>query len=185
MLPGNAAPVLTLTGPSPDQRFAVGETTTLSATVRDAEDGVVPAAGVRWTVLLHHGEHTHPREAATQASLRVRFPAPESLAAAETSYLEVIAQVTDSGGVTTTVRRELRPHLVPLTFATDPAGQLVTVNGEQLTGPTTVTAWEGWLLNLAVPAQAGAPCTGWSDGGACSHQLVAPGTPTTYTARFG
>ena len=186
--PGNAPPVLEVRGADPGARYAVGDTPTLSAWVTDAEDGGIPARTVRWTVLLRHDEHTHPRQTATAASISPVYPSPESLDAATKSLLEVTAAVTDSAGATTTTTVLLRPRTVPMTFATDPAGRAVTVNGERLVGPTTVTSWAGWPLNLTAPDQAAgagtARCTGWSDGGACSHRVVTPATARTLTARF-
>lgn len=190
--PAGAAPVVTITGSPPGARYAVADRPLLSATVRDAEDGEIEPATVRWSVLLHHvtttGDHTHPRESTIGASIRPGFPAPEDLAAAQGSFLEVRASATDADGVTTTKRLNLLPRKVALTFASSPTGRAVTVNGERLVAPRTVTAWAGWRLNLTAPDQPGtggtAICKGWSDGGACAHQVVTPGQATTYTARF-
>ena len=72
-----------------------------------------------------------------------------------------------------------------LTFNSRPAGRTLLVHGETLTAQTTVTSWAGWLLDLEARDQDRLRCTGWSDGGASSHQVRTPASATTYTARFG
>jgi hypothetical protein len=63
----------------------------------------------------------------------------------------------------------------------------VTVNGSPVTGPTTVTSWRGWALQLGVPAQANSSGIvfvfgHWSDGGAASHNYTTPASASTVTA---
>ena len=78
---------------------------------------------------------------------------------------------------------------MPITLATYPAGLALGINGTTVTGPTTVTSWKGYPLNLTAAGQNDA--TGrawsfvrWSDGGAAGHQVLTSGTAKTFTATF-
>ncbi len=182
---GNTAPAPSITSPAEGTLFSVGQTLTLTGSATDAQDGTLPSSALSWTVLRHHADHTHPWFGpATGNNLTFTAPAPEDLAATTNSYLEVILTATDSGGLSTTVTRNVMPKTVAITFATNPAGRSVIVNGTSLVGPATISSWQGYVLNVSVPKQAPWKWVSWSDGGAKSHAIVTPATATTYTATF-
>jgi glucose/arabinose dehydrogenase/PKD repeat protein len=186
----NTPPVATIVSPSADLLFSVGQALVLRATATDAEDGALPDTALRWTVLVHHNTHTHPYLSPTSGNdVTVAAPAPEDLAATETSHLEVVLDVTDSHGLTTTVRRLVFPHLVDVTFVTDPAGLELGVNDVTVTGPQTVTSWEGYVLAVSArtPQTAGGQSwvfSSWSDAGLRDHAITTPASPAVYTATF-
>jgi glucose/arabinose dehydrogenase len=183
--PGNTAPVPTITTPAAGTVFRVGQTLTLSGSASDTQDGSLPASSLSWTVLQHHNTHTHPYFGPTSGNnLTITAPAPEDLAATETSYLEVQLTATDSQGLRATSTRDVEPHTVNVTFDSAPQGRTVSVNGTTLTTPATVVSWEAYALNVSVPAQAGYSFVSWSDGGAQAHAITTPASPVTYTATF-
>ena len=106
--PGNAPPTATITSPATSYLFNVGDIITLTATASDSEDGALPASALSWRVLLHHDAHTHPLLAPTLGNnITFTAPAPEDLAAALTSYLEISLTVTDSGGASTVISQSV------------------------------------------------------------------------------
>ncbi|MBO3095605.1 PQQ-dependent sugar dehydrogenase [Cellulomonas dongxiuzhuiae] len=186
---GNTAPVVTLTSPASGATFTVGDTIRLTGSATDAQDGTLPGSSLSWTVLRVHDVHTHPfLGPVTGSGTTFTAPGPEDLAAAANSYLRVSLTATDTQGVETTVTRDLQPRKVAVTFATSPAGRTLTVNGETVTGPTTVTSWAGLDLQLAVPTQAdaqGVPYVfdRWSDGSTTATRTWrTPASATTLTA---
>jgi glucose/arabinose dehydrogenase len=187
---GNTAPTVTITSPSADELFSVGGAYVLRGTATDAQDGTLPDSALSWTVLRHHDTHTHPYLGPTTGNgVALTGPGPEDLAAAANSYLEIRLTATDSNGLSTTVTRSFQPRKVAVTLATSPAGRTVTVNGTSVTGPTTVTSWAGFQLQVAATAQsdaAGRPYgfDRWSDGGAAAHTVTTPTTATTLTAVY-
>ncbi|HYG65901.1 MAG TPA: PQQ-dependent sugar dehydrogenase [Thermoanaerobaculia bacterium] len=186
---GNTPPAPVISSPAAGALFRVGQSVTLSGSASDAQDGTLPASRLSWTVVLHHDTHTHPFFGpAAGNNVTFTTPAPEDLAAAANSYLEVRLTATDSQGLSSTVTRDFQPRKVNVTFATAPAGLQVTVNGTTLTGPQTVISWDGYRLNAVAPTQDAAGQTwvfaSWSDGGAASHAIVTPASPATYTATF-
>ena len=98
--PGNTPPVADDPVPGPrGATFAVGQTITLTGTGTDAQDGTLPASRLSWTVLLHHDTHVHPFLGPVAGNgIVFTAPAPEDLAAAATSYLEVRLTATDFSG---------------------------------------------------------------------------------------
>jgi glucose/arabinose dehydrogenase/PKD repeat protein len=181
---GNTAPIPTIQSPAAGATFAVGQIITLTGSATDTQDGDLPSSALQWTVLRHHDTHTHPWFSGTGNNLTFTAPAPEDLSATNNSYIEVRLTVTDSGGVSSTATRDVQPRKVAISLATNPSGLNVVVNGTTMTAPTTITSWQGWQLSLNAPSQGKYKFSSWSDGGAQSHTVTTPATPTTYTAIF-
>jgi PKD repeat protein len=182
---GNIAPVAAITAPLVSTRFAVGQVLTLTGQATDFEDGALPASAFSWTAVLRHGDHTHPYAGPLPGNdVALVAPAPEDLAAAATSALEIELTATDSRGASHTVVRRLEPRLVAVSFATSPPGLQIEVNGLALAGPALRLSWEGYALGLNAPDQSfhgrNYVFAGWSDGGARSHSVrPRPGAPRT------
>ena len=187
---GNAAPQPTIVSPTSTQLFRVGETITLQGSATDAQDGNLPNTALTWEVLLHHNnDHTHPfLPPTTGNNITFTAPAPEDLAAATASFLEIRLTATDSNNLSTTVPRYFYPRKVNVTFATNPAGLNLTVNGTNVAGGTTVVSWDGYGLNVNAPAQTvngnQYAFQSWSDNGAQTHTIATGATAATYTATF-
>jgi glucose/arabinose dehydrogenase/PKD repeat protein len=181
---GNTPPSPVISSPAAGFLFSVGQTITLTGSATDAQDGTINPATFQWTVLRHHLTHTHPWFSGAGNNLTFTAPAPEDLAATTNSYLEIYVTATDSGGLSSTVQRNIQPRTVAVMLATNPSGLNVSVNGTAVTGPTTVTSWAGWTLTLGAARQPPWTFVSWSDGGAATHNVVTPTSPVTYTATF-
>jgi PKD domain len=187
---GNNAPTPAISSPAASLRFRVGQAIALRGSATDAEDGTLPPSSLEWTVLLHHNTHTHPFLGPTKGNdIGFEAPAPEDLAAAGNSYLELRLKATDSKGVTRTVSQDLRPHTVGLLFDVDPDGVPLSVDGVRVTGYSGFTSWEGYRFSVSAPALAVAggkaySFTSWSDGGAARHTITTPASSAGYSARY-
>lgn len=187
---GNTPPSPSISSPLSTSRFAVGQTITLRGAASDAEDGALPDARLSWRVILHHDTHTHPFLGPVPGNgITFQAPAPEGLDATRTSYLEILLTATDSQGASTTVQRNVQPHIVSLTFDTVPSGLAVIVNGSSMTTPRTVASWEGYRLAATAPTQKDATgqawlFSSWSDGAPATRTIVTPAAATSYAARF-
>ncbi|MDQ1624261.1 MAG: hypothetical protein QOH19_2679 [Actinomycetota bacterium] len=184
---GNHAPTVAISSPTAGQLFTVGTTYVLRGSATDAEDGALPSSALSWRILRRHNTHTHPfLGPVTGNNISVLAPGPENLAAAANSDLQIELTATDSRGVKTTVTRVFAPRKISVTLATAPAGRAVTVDGTRITGPTTLTSWAGYGLQVAVPEQVDAQGQrfgfgSWSDGGAAAHTFT-PLQASTLTA---
>ena len=115
---------------------------------------------------------------------------PEGLiSTGDGNYLEIRLTATDSNGLSKTVTREVQPNRVDVSFATNPSGLSLLINGETFTTPKTLVSWEGYRLNVNAPS----PQTlsgktyvfsSWSDGKGQQHAIVTGAAPSTYTAAF-
>lgn len=187
---GNRPPSASIDAPAGGATFAVGETVTVTGSGSDPDDGPVPPARLHWTVLLHHDVHTHPFQSGTGAGISFVAPAPEDLAAAGNSFLEVHLRAEDSGGLfSEDVRLDLLPRKRDVSLASVPVGARLTVNGEGVVAPVTFPSWEGWALSLGAPDQVlpdgrKLAFSSWSDGGARTHVVVTPAAAVERTATF-
>ena len=189
---GNDPPVPTIQNPAAADEFAVGRTINLQGSATDPEDGTLPAGSLSWTVLLHHDTHTHPfLGPLTGNNVLLTPPAPEDLAAAENSYLEIRLTATDSSGLSSTVSRNYQPNKVTLTLDTNPSGLDLRLNGAPVEAPFPFTSWESWVLSVDAPPQPGGGgdtlvFARWSDNvlPAAPRSLTTPATGATYTAEY-
>ncbi len=188
---GNSAPTATIATPLAGTTWKVGDTIAFSGSASDPDEGTLAATRLSWDLVLMHCPisptdcHEHPNQTfAGVASGSFQAPDHEY-----PSHLELRLTATDRFGLTGTTSRRLDPQTVDLTFATVPAGMQVSVAGTTTAAPLT----KRFIVNSATSLSTTSPqVTGgtayrfstWSDGGAISHQIVAPAVATTLTATF-
>ena len=185
--PGNNAPVLGTVTPGPALTWAVGDTVSFSAEATDPEDGLLAASQFSWQLSIRHCPsgvcHTHPLQSypgVTSGS----FQTPDH---EYPSHLLLTVTVKDSQNLATQRTVQLDPKTVTLVFGSSPAGLPVSVAGRS--GVTSQTFIVGSTFTISAPAiqQQGArlwTLAGWSDGGAPTHQVVAPATARSYVAAY-
>jgi Concanavalin A-like lectin/glucanases superfamily/PA14 domain len=189
----NNAPSAVITTPAPTTTWKVGDVISFSGSASDPEQGTLPASALSWTLIQHHCPstcHTHTVQTWTGVASG-SFTAPDH---DYPSHLELRLTATDSGGQSDSESVELQPQTVALTFATEPSGlQLVVDSASQAypsqAAPFTRTVIVGSTNSISAtsPQSQGGKVyvfTSWSDGGAQTHNIVAPATPATYTATY-
>jgi hypothetical protein len=185
---GNTPPTATITTPAAGTTWKVGDVLSFSGSATDPQDGALPASALSWELILHHCPsncHTHPLQTFTGVASG-SFTAPDH---GYPSHLELKLTATDSGGLTDTESVLLNPRTVALTFQTKPSGLQLVVNGTQATASFTRTVIVGSTNSISAPSpqQKGGKTyafASWSDGGAQTHNIIAPATATAYAARF-
>lgn len=183
------APTATITEPTEGTLFSGGQVIRFAGTASDVEDGVLGASSFTWEVVLHHDTHVHPFFGPTSGITSGSVTIPTEGETSSNIFYRIHLRVTDSGGKTTEVTRDILPRKVDLTFATNPAGLTLTLDGQPLTTPATVSSVVGMTRTIGVvsPQSANGQSWGfqsWSDGGAATHNISTPSAPTTYTATF-
>jgi len=185
---GNTAPTATINAPAAGTIWKVGDVLTFSGSATDAQDGKLPASALSWELILHHCPsncHTHPVQTFAGVASG-SFSAPDH---EYPSHLELRLTATDPGGLKDVKSLRLDPRTVVLTFQTTPGGLSLTVGSTTTKSTFTRTVIVGSRNTISAPS----PQTkgtkrytfaSWSDGGAQTHDITAPGTATTYTARF-
>jgi glucose/arabinose dehydrogenase len=187
---GNELPQAQIDSPTAALRWAVGDKISFSGKASDPQDGVLGAASMSWSLVMRHCEtendcHSHNIQTFSGVASG-SFTAPDH---DFPSHLELRLTVTDSGGLSDTETLRLDPETVDLSFKSDPAGLDLTTGEKSGPAPFVETVIVGSKLSLAAPSPQSLNGTvygfsSWSDGGARNHQIIAPATPTTYTASY-
>jgi hypothetical protein len=105
------------------------------------------------------------------------------------SYIDITLTVTDSHGQSASTTRRIDPRTVDLTFQTSPAGLAIVHNSVSRTTPFTIRAIIGSTNTVSATSPQDRNSVryqfaSWSDGGAATHNLMAPATNATYTATY-
>jgi glucose/arabinose dehydrogenase len=187
---GNNPPVPTISAPASTLTWKVGDPINFSGSATDQEDGTEPASRLSWTIILHHcftptNCHTHLVQTFNGVASGT-FNAPDH---EYPCWLEIQLTAADSTGATATTSVRIDPQIMTITLASNPTGANVGIN--EIAGPTPLTKQA--VIGSTNSISATSPQTiggstytfsSWSDGGAQSHNIVAPATDTTYTATF-
>jgi glucose/arabinose dehydrogenase len=187
---GNGTPTPFIDAPASGFTWAVGDTVSFSGHATDPQDGALPDAALSWQVVMQHCSspgvcHAHLLQTFTGVASG-SFTAPDH---EYPSYLQLTLTATDSGGLTGSTRVDLQPKTVDLTFGTNPSGLQLTVGSTSQTAPFVRTVIVGSANSVSAPTPQTLNGTtynfgSWSDGGAQTHVVVAPATPTGYTASY-
>ncbi|MEW2357646.1 PQQ-dependent sugar dehydrogenase [Spirillospora sp. NPDC029432] len=185
---GSTPPTASITSPGADLTWKVGDRIAFSGQAADAEDGALTGSALKWQLIMHHCPsdcHTHTLTGQDGAS--GEFTAPDH---EHPSWLELRLTATDSDGLSDTRSVELHPKTATVTLASDPPGVPLTLLERTQQAPFTSTVIDGSTVSVSAPTQATLvgnrvyEFEGWSDGGAATHNITAPGSPLTLTARF-
>jgi glucose/arabinose dehydrogenase len=187
---GNNPPVPTISSPASTLTWKVGDPIAFSGSATDQEDGTEPASRLSWTIILHHcftptNCHTHIVQTFNGVASGT-FNAPDH---EYPCWLEIQLTATDSTGATATTSVRLDPQIMTITLASNPTGANVGIDEIAGATPLTKQAVIGSTNSISAtsPQTIGGSTytfSSWSDGGAQSHNIVAPATDTTYTATF-
>jgi PKD repeat protein len=185
---GNTAPIATITTPAAGTTWSVGDVISFSGSGTDAQDGNLPASALSWELVMQHCPsncHSHTIQSFTGVS-GGSFTAPDH---EYPSYLELRLTATDSSGLQDTRSIRLDPRTVVLTFQTNPGGMSLTVGSSTTKASFTRTVIVGSTNTISAPSPQNKGSKSyaflsWSDGGARTHNVTAPATSRTYTAKF-
>ncbi len=185
----NVPPVATITAPTTALRYTGGMSIAFSGTGSDPDGPAsMPASAFTWRIDFHHDTHAHPFLPSTSGVTSGTFVVPTTGETSANVWYRIYLTVTDSGGLSHTVQRDVLPRVVRLTLATSPAALQVRLDGQPVSTPASFDSVVGMQRTLEAPEQTVAGTTyaftGWSDGGAASRAILTPPVATTYTASF-
>jgi glucose/arabinose dehydrogenase len=186
--PPSDDPLPIIDSPTSALRWTAGQAVTFTGHAIDRQDGTLPASALSWQLVLQHCPsncHTHILQNFNGVASG-SFVAPDH---EYPSYLELTLTATDSSSRSASTTVRLDPQTVTLNFATMPTGLRLAVNGTTQATPFSRTVIVGSSNSLSAPTPQTAgkwryTFTSWSDGGAATHNIIAPSTGTTYTARY-
>ena len=117
------------------------------------------------------------------------YAIPNSGETSANVWYRLYLTVKDSGGLSTTAFRDIAPNTAVITLTTNPPGLRVTLDGQPVTTPLSVTSVVGIVRTLGVVSPQTSGTTSysfisWSDSGTATHTVATPGTSRTYTATY-
>jgi PKD repeat protein len=182
-------PAAVIDAPEGGSTFAVGDRIAFSGHGDDPQDGALPDSAMAWALVLHHCSAAvcHEHGIGTWSGVAgATFTVPDH---EPPSYFELTLTVTDATGLRGATTRRIDLRTVAIGVDSDPAGVSITVRDGTVVAPTTVTAFVGSRITLSAPlfptiAGRAHRFDRWSDGGGATHEVVAPGTATTYRAHY-
>jgi glucose/arabinose dehydrogenase/predicted phage tail protein len=182
---GSVPPTPTILSPADDTTVLPGQTVAFQGSATDADDGLLPAAALTWTVLLHHNTHVHTFVGGTGSS--GSFVAENHGTVGTFSY-EIVLTATDSSGLrsATSVTLPVGADTAP---PTPPSALTATANGFlQVDLGWLGSTDNGGVAGYRVERCEGAGCTNFaqvaaSTGTAPSDIQLNPGTTYRYRVR--
>jgi hypothetical protein len=182
----NSVPAASITQPASGTTYAAGTVINYAGTGNDVEDGTLPASAFTWWVDLHHNSHTHPHVLPRTGAKTGSFTIPTQGETSANVFYRIHLRVRDSGGLTRSVIRDIRPRKVTVTLATNPGGLQLRLDGQPVATPHSFVGVVGIERTLEAVSPQGPNWTfsSWSDGGARIHTISTPPATKTYTARF-
>ena len=185
---GNNAPTATILTPAAGTLWQVNQVISFSGRATDPEQGTLPASALTWTLVLHHCPsncHTHQLQQFVGVASG-SFTAPDH---EYPSHLELRLTARDAGGLQDTESLLLNPRTVVLTFKSKPGAMNLVVGSTSSTTAFTRTVIVGSRNTISAPSpqirgNRVYVFSSWSDGGAQTHDIIAPATSAIYTADY-
>ena len=182
----DSPPTPSIDSPADESTYHDGDTISLSGSATDAQDGALAASGLSWTVILHHGAHTHfvgTFNGTAHPSFVARRDHDTD------SFYEVRLRATDSDAEWRQTTIQLRPQGVPFEIQSSPTGAPLSYAGRAVTAPFSTLSAIG--LDTSISAAARFTKNGgiyhfdsWADGGGRLRQIEIPDHASGVTARY-
>ena len=184
-------PTATITAPTVNASYAVGQTVSFAGSATRTDGSPVPTSQLQWTVDLNHCSAIVPTSCHVHHIQDFNGVASGSFAYPDHEYPSHITL-----GLTATMPSGLRGHA---SVRIDPKTVALTFNsalrpaaggrGEASATPFVRTVPQGSTVGIAAPPSQfldgfSYDFASWSDGGAATHQFTAPSTPATFTATY-
>ena len=185
----NTRPTAVITSPAPSERWSVGKVITFAGSALDAEEGELPAASLRWQIVLLHCPGFDCHVHLVQELVGVaggQFLAPDH---EYPSFLEIVLTAVDAGGLSHTTSVQLQPETASLNFDSVPSGLSLAVGADSAVTPFSRDVIVGSQTSVAALSPQEAEGTVytfdfWSDGAPQAHNVVAPPGGGSWVAHF-
>lgn len=173
-------PVPVLVSPTEGATFRGGEWLHLFGEATDNEDGTMQAGAFRWRVDFHHNEHSHPAFGPISQTVEDFYQIPAVNEVSDNVWYRVHLTVTDQGGLSASIARDVLPVKTDIFLQTEPPGFPIVIDGHRLTSPDTVRSVVGVFHQIEAPKSHPANDSlylfeKWGDGETGTVRYLAPG----------
>jgi glucose/arabinose dehydrogenase len=163
-------PIATILHPIEGEIYRAGTSIAFEGTATDEEDGYLEDSQFSWAINFHHDTHKHDQPAITGIKSG-SFDVPSRGETSANVWYRFILTVTDSQGLEAKDSVDVHPLTSELTFETIPSGIEVSIDGQLLECPVTITSVVGLERDIKF--------TGME-----SETIVTPEEDETYTAMY-
>lgn len=191
--PGTEPPVVTITKPTPTEKWKVGDLIKLDGKGVDGGVEINRPLPYYWVTRMAHCPdpanptacHVHPLETFSGIR-RPEFVAPQH---DYPSYIEILLRVSNDRELSGTATVKFHPQTVDLSLNSNPPGIELLAASTQALSPFSVAAIDGSEILLSAPPTAVVggrtySFSGWSDGGGREHPIKVSSAQTQYTASY-
>ncbi len=184
----NAPPVAEILTPSPETKYVAGTTISFSGKATDPDEGNLPASSVSWSINFHHDTHYHDQPPVNGISSG-SFTIPQEGETSDNVWYRIILTVVDSFGLKAKDSVDIFPMKSTLSFATNPPGLQIALDGQPFNTPGSVVSVEGMQRTIGVisPQSINGEAytfASWSNNSTQSQTITTPANDTSFTANF-
>ena len=191
---GNRPPVVTISAPTSDVLYNVGDTISFSGGANDPDVGVLPASALKWETILFHCAVNNPNNCHEHGIQPFTGVYSGFITAPDHEYpsrIEFRLTAADpvSPALTRTASVTVQPRTTTWTFTSNPSGLQLAVYGTPAVTPFTRTVIVNAQSTVSAPTpqQIGAAnfqFASWSDQGAQTHTVTASSLAQTFSAAY-
>lgn len=185
----NAPPTAQIINPAAGILYRGGDVISFSGDGNDPETGTLPASAFTWSVTFHHDTHVHDGPPIASGVKSGTFTIPNAGETSDNVFYRLYLVVQDAQGLSDTVSRDILPRKTTMSFATQPAGLQIRLDGQPLNTPNSVVGVESIQRTLGVVEPQTLNGTTyvfdrWLHGGAATQTISTPIDDMTYTAVY-
>jgi glucose/arabinose dehydrogenase len=185
----NLLPVAEILTPVAGTTYVAGATTiSFSGKGTDPEQGALPASSMSWGINFHHDTHHHDQPPINGIASGT-FSVPDEGETSSNVWYRIVLTVTDNLGLKAKDSVDIHPMKSTLSFATNPPGLQITLDGQPFNTPGSVVSVEGIKRSLGVISPQTVnnqtyEFSSWSNGGTQTQTITTPTADAAYTANF-
>src|SRR5690606_18649677 len=127
-----------------------GDVISFSGTASDPEDGALAAGSFTWFVDFHHDDHVHDGPPVAHGVTSGSFTIPTTGETSVNVFYRLYLVVNDSQGLKDTASVDIHPRTSTITLNANPAGLMVTMDGQPVNTPHTEISVEGIIRTIGV-----------------------------------
>ncbi|RAW00332.1 PQQ-dependent sugar dehydrogenase [Pseudochryseolinea flava] len=185
----NAPPTAQINTPVAGTLYRGGDVVSFSGDATDPETGTLPASAFTWSVTFHHDTHTHDGPPIASGVKSGTFTIPNAGETSDNVFYRIYLIVEDAQALRDTVYRDVTPRKTTMSFATQPAGLQVRLDGQPLNTPSSVVGVESIQRTIGVVEPQTLNGTTyvfdrWLHGGNASQTISTPINDVSYTAVY-
>jgi glucose/arabinose dehydrogenase len=184
----NRLPVIAIALPVKNSFYSAGDKIEFAATATDPDQGALPANAFQWQINFHHDTHYHDQPAIEGVAAGF-FDVPREGEVSANVWYRFIVTATDNQGAKVKDSVDVVPRKARLTFATEPTGLTLLLDGQPALTPFATEGVHGILRQLQAPEsqkqnEQEYVFQRWEHGGSILQNIITPAANTTYTARY-